>query len=273
MNLANNIKNLRLRMGWSQDDLATKLSVSRGKISSYELRGVQPRLPLLTKMAKLFDVSIDQLVFDEFGLEDGEEESISIHGISTVDLDAVLLEERTKHQEEHIKHLNEIIRLKDELLQHKQAEVDLLRLNTANTPGPDETNIQVGTYEGKGKFLNWKTIKIPTDHYVEIADGVFDRSISSPDDLIFEWEKPFATTLESLDFRKHRVILNKSLKGARFEKHYHPEHEKLFCAQGAIKDTISGDSICAGEYFEFEPFSPHETLFLEDALVVVCLEY
>lgn len=55
------IRELRLRKGWSQEDLAQRVGVRQKQISSYE-RGVNvPSGEILIALARAFDISLDYL--------------------------------------------------------------------------------------------------------------------------------------------------------------------------------------------------------------------
>ncbi|MGN7387560.1 helix-turn-helix transcriptional regulator [Sporosarcina sp. SAFN-015] len=57
----NVIKELRTSMGWTQDDLAEKLEVSRQTIISLEKGRYNPSLILAFKIAKLFNCRIEDI--------------------------------------------------------------------------------------------------------------------------------------------------------------------------------------------------------------------
>jgi len=59
----NSLPQLRAERGWSQGDLAERLSVSRQTINALERGKYDPSLPLAFKIAKLFERSIEQ-IFD-----------------------------------------------------------------------------------------------------------------------------------------------------------------------------------------------------------------
>lgn len=65
MNLSEKIKNLRKEKRWSQGELAKKLNVHITHISRIETGKYQPSVDLLKKIAKLFEVSTDYLLFDD----------------------------------------------------------------------------------------------------------------------------------------------------------------------------------------------------------------
>ena len=61
--MKNSLPQLRAERGWSQGDLAERLSVSRQTINALERGKYDPSLPLAFKIAKLFERSIEQ-IFD-----------------------------------------------------------------------------------------------------------------------------------------------------------------------------------------------------------------
>ncbi|MCR4679255.1 MAG: helix-turn-helix transcriptional regulator [Lachnospiraceae bacterium] len=65
MILADKIINERKRCGWSQEELAEKLSVSRQSVSKWEGAQAVPDLQKILKMAELFNVTTDYLLRDE----------------------------------------------------------------------------------------------------------------------------------------------------------------------------------------------------------------
>lgn len=68
MILSEKIVALRKRMGWSQEELAEQLHVSRQSVSKWELGATVPDLDKILKMSVLFGVTTDYLLKDE--LED-----------------------------------------------------------------------------------------------------------------------------------------------------------------------------------------------------------
>ena len=65
MILADKIINERKKNGWSQEDLADKLSVSRQSVSKWEGAQSVPDLNRIIQMAELFNVSLDYLLKDD----------------------------------------------------------------------------------------------------------------------------------------------------------------------------------------------------------------
>lgn len=62
MNLGEQIKNYRTNRGYSQEELATKLYVSRQTISNWETDKTYPDVQSLLLLSALFDTTIDELV-------------------------------------------------------------------------------------------------------------------------------------------------------------------------------------------------------------------
>lgn len=66
MTFAEKFLQLRKREGYSQEELADKLSVSRQAISRWEMGTAMPDSPNLLQISKLFGVSADYLLNDEY---------------------------------------------------------------------------------------------------------------------------------------------------------------------------------------------------------------
>lgn len=59
--MKNRLKVLRAERDWTQADLAEKLDVSRQTVNAIEKDKFDPSLPLAFKMARLFELSIEQI--------------------------------------------------------------------------------------------------------------------------------------------------------------------------------------------------------------------
>ena len=66
MKLSDKIIKLRKANGWSQEELAEKLNVSRQAISRWEGASAQPDATNILQLSKLFGVTTDYLLNDEF---------------------------------------------------------------------------------------------------------------------------------------------------------------------------------------------------------------
>ncbi len=63
--LGEKIKELRIQKMYSQGEIANELGVSKAMISYIENDEKIPSIPLLKRLAKLLDVSLDYLVNEE----------------------------------------------------------------------------------------------------------------------------------------------------------------------------------------------------------------
>ena len=71
MILAEKIMKLRKAQGWSQEELAVQLGVSRQSVSKWESMASMPDLDKILKMSELFGVSTDYLLKDNAAEEEG----------------------------------------------------------------------------------------------------------------------------------------------------------------------------------------------------------
>jgi len=62
--MKNRLKVLRAERNWSQADLAARLDVSRQAVNAVETGKYDPSLPLAFKIARLFDLPIEE-IFDD----------------------------------------------------------------------------------------------------------------------------------------------------------------------------------------------------------------
>ncbi|MDD6051423.1 MAG: helix-turn-helix transcriptional regulator [Clostridiales bacterium] len=101
MILANKIIELRKKAGWSQEELADQLGVSRQAVSKWEGAQSVPDLDRVIAMSRLFGVSTDYLLKDEM-----EGESPMLPEASESTLRRVSMEEASdylRHVQEHAK--------------------------------------------------------------------------------------------------------------------------------------------------------------------------
>lgn len=80
MIFADKVIRLRKRNGWSQEELANKMDVSRQAVSKWEAAQTVPDIEKILKLASLFGVTTDYLLKDEIENEeytgDGSEEAV-----------------------------------------------------------------------------------------------------------------------------------------------------------------------------------------------------
>ncbi len=63
--MENHLKQLRAEHGWSQQDLAEQLDVSRQTVNSLERGKYDPSLPLAFKIARVFARPIEKIFVEE----------------------------------------------------------------------------------------------------------------------------------------------------------------------------------------------------------------
>ena len=78
--LPDNLRALRKRMSWSQEELAARLGLNRGNIASYENGTAEPKICNLVKMAHLFNVSVFDLIHCNLQTEDRYQKASRRHG-------------------------------------------------------------------------------------------------------------------------------------------------------------------------------------------------
>lgn len=93
MILAEKITKLRKQNGWSQEELAMKLNISRQSVSKWESTASIPDLDKIIKLSQIFGVSTDYLLKDEIEEENGrtdtfaEEADVESEMLRSVSLD------------------------------------------------------------------------------------------------------------------------------------------------------------------------------------------
>ena len=70
MILADKIVRLRKKNGWSQEELAQKMNVSRQAVSKWESAQTIPELEKILQLGALFGVTTDYLLKDDMELEE-----------------------------------------------------------------------------------------------------------------------------------------------------------------------------------------------------------
>lgn len=61
--VSDSIKKLRKEKGMTQDELAEKLCVTRQAVSNWEMGKTQPDVDTLTRLAEIFDVSVERIIY------------------------------------------------------------------------------------------------------------------------------------------------------------------------------------------------------------------
>ncbi|MCC6724001.1 MAG: helix-turn-helix transcriptional regulator [Saprospiraceae bacterium] len=73
--LSENLRSLRKRMKWSQEELADKVGLNRGNIASYENGTAEPKICNLVKIAHLFNISVFDLTHNSLKAEGSVEQA------------------------------------------------------------------------------------------------------------------------------------------------------------------------------------------------------
>ena len=84
MKLADKISKLRKQIGWSQEELAEKMNVSRQSVSKWESASSIPDMNKIIRLSEIFSVSTDYLLKDEIeisetGVDEVEEDVVKIN--------------------------------------------------------------------------------------------------------------------------------------------------------------------------------------------------
>ncbi len=70
MKFGEKLQSLRKKQGWTQEELAAKITVSRQALSKWELGTAMPDTENVLQISKVFGVSTDYLLNDEFESDD-----------------------------------------------------------------------------------------------------------------------------------------------------------------------------------------------------------
>lgn len=79
MELGNNLFKTRKKAGLSQEDVAEKLGVSRQTISKWETDETVPDIYQAKRLANIFNVSLDDLIYLDEDLQEIEEKTINLN--------------------------------------------------------------------------------------------------------------------------------------------------------------------------------------------------
>lgn len=92
MNISEHLKILREKSGYSQEDLAQKLNISRQSISKWELGKSTPDINYFIKLSEIYNLSLDELIKGE----ESEEENF------TKDIDVEVVNELKEKDDEKL---------------------------------------------------------------------------------------------------------------------------------------------------------------------------
>ena len=63
--MKNRIAELRSERAWTQADVAMRIGVSRQTVNAIETQKFDPSLPVAFRLARLFEIRVDELFLDE----------------------------------------------------------------------------------------------------------------------------------------------------------------------------------------------------------------
>lgn len=63
--MKNRVRELRVARNWTQAELAGQLDVSRQTVNAIETEKYDPSLPLAFKLARLFQVTVEEIFYPE----------------------------------------------------------------------------------------------------------------------------------------------------------------------------------------------------------------
>ena len=98
MIFADKLMDLRKKNGWSQEELAEKLNVSRQAVSKWESAQSVPDMNRIIQLSELFGVSTDYLLKDEMEQAEASRETASDSLIRTVDMEEANAFLKTKEE-------------------------------------------------------------------------------------------------------------------------------------------------------------------------------
>ncbi|ENK0838517.1 helix-turn-helix transcriptional regulator [Clostridium botulinum] len=84
MAFSNKLYSLRKQKGLSQDELGSKLNVSRQTISKWELGETTPELEKLIALGDFFEISLDELVMDIKAKESTKTKPLVMNRLETI---------------------------------------------------------------------------------------------------------------------------------------------------------------------------------------------
>jgi transcriptional regulator with XRE-family HTH domain len=100
----NNLKFLRKKSGFTQAQLAEKLNIKRSLIGAYEEGRAEPKLTTLVNIARLFDISLDNLVTIELSKIELEETKSNEGGTGKLRVLAITVDKDDQENIELVPH-------------------------------------------------------------------------------------------------------------------------------------------------------------------------
>lgn len=97
MIFADKVIRLRKKNGWSQEELAERMNVSRQSVSKWEGAQTVPDLQKILQLSELFGVTTDYLLKDEIEMEEftGEDADLSVRRVTLAEANSYLEQRRS----------------------------------------------------------------------------------------------------------------------------------------------------------------------------------
>ena len=103
MEFNNKLYELRKQKGFSQEELANRLNVSRQTVSKWEVGESSPDMEKLVAISELFDISLDELVLDKVVKKEETSEQIVKSELYSDIKEHVLTEDNKKKAKKGLK--------------------------------------------------------------------------------------------------------------------------------------------------------------------------
>ena len=113
-------------------------------------------------------------------------------------------------------------------------------------------------------------IAIPSEDYIEVAPGVFDRRVLHKDDIKFEHEESFRELLEKMDFESKHVLFVRFGFGSIFQPHYHLTDEEIYLINGSYESN--GNIYKPGSFHYIPANQIHNWNTIEGGLALLTLK-
>lgn len=103
MEFNNKLYELRKQKGFSQEELASRLNVSRQTVSKWEVGESTPDMEKLVAISALFEISLDELVLDKVPEQPGQPVQVAGSGIYNDIKEHVLIDDNRKKAKKGLK--------------------------------------------------------------------------------------------------------------------------------------------------------------------------
>ena len=197
MILADKIIKLRKQIGWSQEELAEKMGVSRQSVSKWESTNSIPDLNKIIKLAEMFGVTTDYL------LKDDVETVESTDGVFEPDVNSISLDQANQYVE--YKNIISSAIVKGVLLSVLSVVPLFLLLSTANT---DPSDITESTATVSGIIIMLVMVSFGVSFFVKTGRYSNELAMIEKDEFELEYgvKSIFKEKLEQITPSYHQKL-------------------------------------------------------------------